>query len=68
MLKRQKVKAIYKAVLFCDNCGRPMKDSGTVALTMPPKYIYECSECNMIACLPEGVVWEIEFEEDEENV
>lgn len=64
MLRKRKIKAIYINEVICDKCGRPMEDSGRIALTNPAKYIYECQECKYIGYLPENKKYEIEFEED----
>ena len=65
MKVKRKVKAIYKIEMVCDKCGRPMCDTGRVALTYPAKRIYECADCNDSAYLREGEEYEIEFEEED---
>jgi hypothetical protein len=40
MLRKRKIKAIYVNEVICDRCGRPMEDSGRIALTDPAKYIF----------------------------
>ena len=64
MKVKKKIKAIYKIQMVCDKCGRPMRDTGHIALTYPAKRIYDCADCNYIDYLREGEEYEIEFEED----
>ena len=68
MKVKRKVKAIYKIEMICDKCGRPMYDTGRVALTYPAKHIFACDDCNYMAYLSEGEKYEIEFEEDVTDV
>ena len=65
MLRKRKVKAIYINEVICDECGRPMEDTGRIALTNPAKYIYQCLHCFRIDYLREDKKWEIEYEEEE---
>ena len=66
MLRKRKIKAIYVNEVICDKCGRPMEDTGRIALTNPAKYIFQCCDCNYIGYLQENQKYEIEFEEDDQ--
>ena len=68
MLRKRKIKAIYINEVICDKCGRPMEDTGRIALTSPAKYIFQCLHCHEIGYLREDQKYEIEFEEDDQCI
>jgi hypothetical protein len=68
MLRKRRIKNIYTYEVICGKCGRPMNDTGRIALTCPAKYIYECQGCNYIDYLPENKRYEIEYWEEDEDV
>ena len=68
MLRKKRIRNIYIYEVICGKCGRPMNNTGRIALTCPAKYIYECQGCNRIDYLPENKRYEIEYWEEDENV